>query len=147
MQGAYVHAEQIKSNNELHPLRIPHVLLLEYEIHLRKVASLSLQQAGMDVLAAASADEAFSLMNEQAFQLLIVSVDCEDDDLDALLDDFRRRGRHQAAPLIVITGERINTDWRSRHKPDKTIYKPYDIRHLCRAARSLARPDEGKYTG
>ena len=45
--------------------------------------SLSLQQAGMDVLAAASANEAFSLLSEQAFQLLIVSVDREDEGLDA----------------------------------------------------------------
>jgi len=138
MQGAYEQTDQ-DTHKSGHPGASsgPRVLLLEHEVHLRKVASLSLQQVGMNVLSAASADEAAALLREHLFQLVIVAVDREDESLNALLEAIRPSNMRQSVPVIVVTGERIRTEWRNRHKPAKTIYKPYDIRHLCRTAQAL----------
>lgn len=145
MQGAYTHARQgVKAHHDFPIARGLRILLLEQEIHLRKVVSLSLKETGMEVVEASSTDEASSLLRRQAYHLLIVSIGQKDEGIDALLHDFRQQDWHRVARLIVITGERISTAWRSRHKPDMTIYKPYDIRHLCRAARAMTQPDEDK---
>jgi len=115
----------------------PVVLIVEYEAALRRVLALSLQLAGLDVITAINAEEAANLISRSTFDLLIVSVDYPGGQDEQLIEQFRSPPSAKNAPILVIAGERMSSIWNQRFHPTKTIYKPYDIRHLCRVARQL----------
>ena len=123
------------------------VLLVESEGSLRRVLSVSLKELGLRVLEAPDVDCAKDLLKTEYPDLLITEIDFPFGRNGELIELFRKqRGEHRGS-VVVTTTHRISNDWRRRYRPDLTLFKPFDIRYLCKSVTTFmgATHDERTY--
>lgn len=111
------------------------VLLFETEASLRKVMAASLEQQGYDIIQAANADAARKHLRRDTPDLFVLELDHPAGDNGELIDVYRRRSPD--GPVLLTTTERPNDGWRTRYQPEAVVYKPFDVRFLCRRVRGL----------
>jgi DNA-binding NtrC family response regulator len=117
--------------------RVGTVLLVESEDSLRRVITASLERLGLRVLEADNPSAALRMIRTRHLELLIVELDFPEGNNCTLIDAFRRHNRDHRNAVVVTTTQRPSGDWRREYKPSTTIYKPFDIRHLCKIVTSI----------
>lgn len=117
------------------------VLLVESEGSLRRVLSVSLHELGLRVLEAPDLDRAKDLLNTDCPDLLITEIDFPFGRNGELIEQFRNKKGECRCSVVVTTTQRFGDDWRHRYQPDVTLYKPFDIRLLCKSVSRLLNQD------
>ena len=123
------------------------VLLLESEASLRKVIAASLQQSGLEIIQAASPDEAREQFSQNPAAVFVLELDHPAGENGQLIEDYREHNGHGS--VVLTTTERLQDEWRQRYQPEAVVYKPFDIRVLAKSVRRLigAARDEQKTQG
>ena len=121
------------------------VLLVEDEPLIREIMSESLQDAGYEVLEAASGDIAVALMREppRTFSLLVTDFHMPGD-ADGSQVAARVRQLIPKIPVIIASGrpEALKASWQTE-LGYRLLKKPYLPSDLIRLARSLVQPPSG----
>lgn len=117
------------------------VLLVESEGSLRRVLSVSLNELGLRVLETPDTDCARDLINTERPDLLITEIDFPFGRNGELIEQFRNQKGDCSGSVVVTTTQRFGDAWRHRYQPDVTLYKPFDIRLLCKSVSKLLNQD------
>jgi DNA-binding response OmpR family regulator len=117
------------------------VLLVESENSLRRVLSASLNELGLRVFEAPDMDNARDLLNTECPDLLITELDFPFGRNGELIELFRKNKGERHSSVVVTTTQRFGDAWRNRYQPDVTLYKPFDIRLLCKSVSKLLNQD------
>jgi DNA-binding response OmpR family regulator len=118
-------------------LDVSTILLLESEGSLRRVLAVSLKELGLRVLEAPDVDFAKDLLKTARPDLLITEIDFPFGRNGELIEQFRRQKRECSGFVLVTTTQRFGDAWRRRYRPDVTLFKPFDIRLLCKSVIAL----------
>jgi len=116
--------------------RKPLVLIVEDEFLLRMDAMQMIEEAGFDVLEAATADQAIALL-EQRSDIAVIFTDI---DLPGSMNGLKlaHAVRDRWPPIrIVTTSGHFNLDQDKLPSGCKFIPKPYDFRHVAETIRDL----------
>ena len=113
------------------------ILLVEKDNDLRRVISASLTQMGMLVLEACDDQEARRILKKDHAKILIVEHDWNLEKNTSVIEAFRKQRGSEAAPVLVTTRNRLDDGWREQQKPITVLYKPFDVRYLCRVINRL----------
>jgi DNA-binding response OmpR family regulator len=113
------------------------ILLVESDPHLRKVVSASLEQIGVKTHEASQAQDAQRILRTEQPSILIVERDFPHGENGKLIEEFRSHRGQDRSHVVVTTTNRLSTSWRKQHQPKVVVYKPFDVRHLCRVIRAL----------
>jgi DNA-binding response OmpR family regulator len=108
------------------------VLLVERDKDLRRVISASLAQMNVDVLEAKDDKDAREIMKKDHVKILIVEHDWKYSKNTNVIEAYREQMKGETGTVLVTTKDRLNDDWRKQQKPLAVIYKPFDVRYLCR---------------
>lgn len=108
------------------------VLLVERDKDLRRVISASLAQMNVDVLEAKDDKDAREIMKKDHVKILIVEHDWKYSKNTNVIEAYREQMRGETGTVLVTTKDRLNDDWRKQQKPLTVLYKPFDVRYLCR---------------
>jgi DNA-binding response OmpR family regulator len=108
------------------------VLLVEKDNDLRRVISASLAQIGLRVLEAKDEKEAKGVLEKDHAEFLIVEHDWQHGKNTGVIKSFRDQTGGATGRVLVITRDRLDDDWREQQKPISVLYKPFDVRYLCR---------------
>jgi DNA-binding response OmpR family regulator len=116
------------------------VLLVERDKDLRRVISASLAQMDVDVLEARDDKEARQILKKDRVKILIVEHDWKHSRNTNVIEAYREQMKGETGTVLVTTKDRLNDDWREQQNPLTVLYKPFDVRYLCR----LIKNHEGK---
>jgi DNA-binding NtrC family response regulator len=116
------------------------VLLVERDRDLRRVISASLAQMDLNVLEARDDKEADQILKKDRVKILIVEHDWQHNKNTNVIEAYRDQMKGEPGTVLVTTKDRLDDDWREKQKPLTVLYKPFDVRYLCR----LIKNSEGK---
>ena len=117
------------------------VLLVESERSLRRVITASLQELGLRVFETPDIDCASDLLKTECPDLLITELDFPFGRNGELIELFRRQKGENRGSVLVTTTQRFDDGWRRKHRPDVIVFKPFDIRLLCKSVSRLLSKD------
>jgi DNA-binding response OmpR family regulator len=117
------------------------VLLVESEGSLRRVITASLKELGLKVLEASDLDCARDLLKTERPDLLITELDFPYGYNGEIIELFRNQKGECRGSVLVTTTQRFGDAWRRKYQPDVTLFKPFDIRLLCRSVTALLNDD------
>jgi DNA-binding response OmpR family regulator len=117
------------------------VLLVENERSLRRVITVSLQELGLRVFEAPDINCARDLLKTERPDLLITELDFPFGRNGELIELFRKQKGEYRGSVLVTTTQRFDDDWRRKYRPDVTLFKPFDIRLLCKSVSRLLSKD------
>jgi DNA-binding response OmpR family regulator len=123
------------------PLDIFTVLVVEGEESLRRVITLSLQELGLRVFEAPDLRCARELLKTEHPDLLVLELDFPNDHNCELIELFRKQRGQDRGSVVVTTTQRTSDDWRRRNHPEITLFKPFDMRLLCKSVTALLTGD------
>jgi DNA-binding response OmpR family regulator len=108
------------------------ILLLESNIDLRRVITISLQQIGYKIFDVTDAAHAFEILERTTPEVFILELDVPFGKNGALIERYRDCQERVTweGTVILTTTFRPGDAWRRRYKPDAVIYKPFDMRAL-----------------
>jgi DNA-binding response OmpR family regulator len=118
-------------------LSTPTVLLVESDESLSRVISVSITELRMRVLEAADLESAMDLLKTEHPEVLVIEYDFPFGHNGKLIDVFRQHKGKRQGYVVVTTTRRLDALWRRQYRPDATLYKPFDIRELCKTIKSL----------
>ena len=106
------------------------VLLVEDEPIIREVMAELLEDAGFDVTATCTGDEAAILLAEQDFTVLLTDITMPGH-IDGIGLAEHAREAHPGLPVVFVSG-RPDSEQRARRVPPPMAFlpKPYDVRRL-----------------
>ena len=109
------------------------ILLVESDLDLRRVMTLSLQQVGFEVFDAVDLSHAYEIIKREVPRILILELDFPLGSNGALINSYRKHHDQDAerSTVILTTTRRPGDAWRTTYQPDVVIYKPFDVRGLC----------------
>jgi DNA-binding response OmpR family regulator len=109
------------------------ILLVESDLDLRRVMTLSLQQVGFKVFDTSNMSNAYQTLNDVTPEILILELDIPHGNNGALIETYRKYCEQDPGKgtVILTTTLRPADAWRNRYQPDSVIYKPFDVRGLC----------------
>jgi DNA-binding response OmpR family regulator len=115
------------------------ILVVEDDIKQRRVLSRALAEEGIDVVEAATMEEARARFNPRSFDALIVDRMLPDGDGLALCSEVRRSGA--SAPILMLTarGELNDRVEGLREGADYYVVKPFEIEELLAVLTALIR--------
>lgn len=113
------------------------ILLVEKDNDLRRVISASLTQIGLRVLEASDDEEARQALDKDHVNILIVEHDWQYGKNSDVIEAFREQTSGEAGTVLVTTKDRLDDKWRQQHNPLTVLYKPFDIRYLCRLVKTF----------
>jgi DNA-binding response OmpR family regulator len=109
------------------------LLLVERDRDLRKAIGLCLRENGWRILCAADASEAFTLLQQESPEVLVVSVGPSPEWQGRLIQSFRNGRRSGRRGFAVVTADQhLEETWRETYRPDAVVFKPFDVGHLSR---------------
>jgi DNA-binding response OmpR family regulator len=109
------------------------ILLVESDLDLRRVMTLSLQQVGFKVFDASDTMQANEILKEKSAEILILELDFPHGNNGTLIEAYRKYRDQDTrnGAVILTTTLRPGDTWRKRYQPDAVLYKPFDVRGLC----------------
>lgn len=115
------------------------ILFVEDDLQLANVVSVWLQGEGYEVTALATAEEAFSILSAQSFDLLILDWELPGAKGVELSQEFRKSGG--LAPVLILTGR---SDLNSKVEgldsgADDYLTKPFHFDELAARLKALMR--------
>jgi DNA-binding response OmpR family regulator len=115
----------------------PQVLILEHNPALRKVMEISLEQAGVRVIAVGMHANAKEMLQQNLPEVFILDIDLPDGDPDKLMTTYREHQGGENGTVMISTVNRLEDNWRRKYRPDTVIYKPFDMRYFVKKILSL----------
>lgn len=131
--------------DQIDTLSTPTVLLVESEDSLRRIMSVSITELRMRVLEVADLESAIDLLKTEHPEVLVIEYDFPFGHNGKLIELFRRHKGKRQGTVVVTTTRRLEAPWRRQYRPDATLYKPFDIRNLCKTIKSLVGKNHAKY--
>jgi DNA-binding NtrC family response regulator len=113
------------------------VVIVENDPALCRIMEISLYQAGLNVEAVSEYEDAIMILQHQKPIIFILDKDINEVDAGKLITDYRQYLNADEGSVIVSTANRLKDEWRQKYKPDKVVYKPFDIRYLIRLILTL----------
>lgn len=123
--------------DQIDTLSTPTVLLVESEDSLRRIMSVSITELKIRVLEAADLESAMDMLKTEHPEVLVIEYDFPFGHNGKLIELFRRHKEKRQGYVVVTTTRRLDALWRRQYRPDATLYKPFDIRELCKTIKSL----------
>ena len=120
------------------------ILLVERDKDLRRVISASLAQLELHVLEAKDDQEANQILQKEHVKILIVEHDWHASKNTNVIKAYRKQIGGETGTVLVTTKDRLDDDWREQQKPITVLYKPFDVRYLCRLVKRNERKDTGE---
>jgi DNA-binding response OmpR family regulator len=120
--------------------RPTNLLLLERDPELRRSVRLALERDGVEVWTAPDAVHAREILAQRSPDLIVLDHENLAEHLGPLIAQYRGGDDGKEGIVLVTTARRIDDGWRLRHRPDFVIYKPFDVRFLCRRVKALVKP-------
>lgn len=119
------------------------VLLVEDEPDIREVMAELLEDAGFDVTATCTGDEAAILLTESEFSVLLTDITMPGQ-IDGIGLAEHAREAHPGLPVVFVSG-RPDSERRTRliGPPTMFLSKPYTVEHLVDAVRRMAAGEGG----
>ena len=116
------------------------ILLVEDEPLIREIMAEMLENAGFDVTATCTADEAAILLTEVGYAVLLTDVTMPGD-IDGIGLAEHAREMYPEMPVVFVSG-RPETEQRAAAIPPPVAFfsKPYDVDRLVTTIGRLARP-------
>lgn len=128
--------------------RAPQVLVVEDDVSLRQLATLTLQDAGCVVRATGDGRNAVSLAAAEAPDVVVLDVDLPGLDGREVAQVLRDDPATADVPIVVVTGSadraELWTIWASG--ADALLTKPYDVTELATTVLDLAERGDGAAT-
>lgn len=120
---------------------MPRVLVVDDDMHVRKFLRLSLQMEGFNVLEAATAEDAITLVHTASPGLMILDLGLPDIDGLQVIRDVRLTSE---MPILVLSGrsedsEKIAT---LEQGADDYMTKPFEVKELIRRVRAALQQQE-----
>jgi len=105
------------------------ILIVDDEPHVRKFLRLTLQAEGLNVLEAATAEEAITLVHTAAPDLMILDLGLPDIDGQQVIRDVRLKS---AMPILVLSGRAEDSEKIAalEHGADDYMAKPFAMQDL-----------------
>jgi two-component system OmpR family response regulator len=113
------------------------LLLLERDPGLRKSVKLTLEQDGLDVWDVKDERDAQAILAKKSPDVLVLDHENLAEHLGELIVLYRENCEAEEGIVLITTARRIDDSWRLRYRPDLVVYKPFDVRFLCRRIQSL----------
>ena len=127
----------MNNQTELFSQAVPRILIMEKDRGLLKSISLTLQRHGIQVARVSAETGPQESGVADSPDLLLVDHDSYPEISGEWIQMLREQNPRKPLSVIVTTSHRMDETWRQKYRPDLVLYKPYDIRFLFRAIRSL----------
>lgn len=112
------------------------ILVVDDEFELASSVESILEDEGFKVMSASDGLEAFELILNEAFDLVISDVMMPRCDGYQLLEKIRQEKRVDGMPVILMSAAQLKP---TKFKPDNFLKKPFDIDTLIGAVEGLVK--------
>lgn len=120
----------------MHACHGPSILIVEDDGDLLAISTRYLESEGYDVTGAASAEEAYDLLVDRAFALIVLDVNLPGDDGIELCRQLRR----SSTTPVIFASARVEDDARAlalEGGGDAFLSKPFSLRELLAQVRAV----------
>jgi DNA-binding response OmpR family regulator len=120
---------------------MPHVLIVEDDVHIRDLIALHLGLEGLRTSAVGDGREALDRVTTEAFDLVLLDLMLPGIDGISICRALRRSGPNQDAPVLMLTARREESDKvvGLESGADDYLAKPFGVRELVARVRALLR--------
>ena len=120
---------------------MPHVLIVEDDVHIRDLIALHLGLEGLQTSAVGDGREALDRVTTEAFDLVLLDLMLPGIDGISICRALRRSGPNQDAPVLMLTARRVECDkvLGLESGADDYLAKPFGVRVLVARVRALLR--------
>ncbi|NJR60108.1 MAG: response regulator [Cyanobacteria bacterium CRU_2_1] len=116
-------------------------LVVEDSLTDREILSSCLQQAGLNVLTAESAEEATTKLKIYKFDVIILDVVLPDRSGFEVCREIKSNEETRQIPVVICStkGGKLNQRWGMKHGANAYLEKPVDLEELMQTVRNLIR--------
>jgi two-component system, chemotaxis family, CheB/CheR fusion protein len=118
------------------------VLLIEDDADSRDATAILLEQAGADVVPAATAEDALAVFSRTEFDAIVTDVAMPGRSGFWLVGQIRQLPAGATVPVVAITGHSFPRDGMLRAGFDDRMLKPVSFDVLCKVLTRLMRRDD-----
>lgn len=114
-------------------------LVVEDSLTDREILSSCLQQGGLNVLTAASAEEATLKLKNHKFDVIILDVVLPDRSGFEVCREIKSNEETSQIPIVICStkGGKLNERWGLKHGANAYLVKPIDLNELVQTVKRL----------
>jgi two-component system, chemotaxis family, response regulator PixH len=114
-------------------------LVVEDSLTDREILSSCLQQGGLNVLTAGSAEEAATKLKNHKFDVIILDVVLPDRSGFEVCREIKSNDETRQIPVVICStkGGKLNERWGMKHGANAYLVKPIDLNELVQTVKQL----------